>query len=423
MKLVIVTTGTRGDVAPYVGLGMGLRAAGYDVALAAQEPFAAMVREGGLEFRRIPGDLRADLASTDGRRWQEGGLGPRTIPAIIRFVRKMVGDLSEGIIPAAQGADVLLLHRVAFEHGYLVAQAMGIPSLGMELFPSGFAPTEEFLPAGFGDRSLGRWGNRLVARYFRLRARNVDRLYGLAAFRRRLGLPAARAGAYWREMEAERWPIAHGFGSTIVPRPADWRPGLEVVGYWWPPRPCGWEPPAELVEFLASGPPPVFVGFGSIAPATGERLSEVAAAALRLAGVRGVIQAGWAGLTASGDDLLAIGDVPHDWLFPRMAALVHHAGAGTTAAGLRAGVPMVPVPVLADQPFWASRLAKLGVSPGSVPSKRLAAERLADLIRQAVAEPTYRERAAAVSARVRAEDGVRGVVEMLAGLDPPSRVA
>jgi UDP:flavonoid glycosyltransferase YjiC (YdhE family) len=132
--------------------------------------------------------------------------------------------------------------------------------------------------------------------------------------------------------------------------------------------------------------------------------------------VRAVVQAGWAGLAAAGDDVLAIDTVPHDWLFPRTAAVVHHAGAGTTGAGLRAGVPAVPVPVLADQPFWADRLARLGVSPGAVRLKRLSVERLAQLIRQAVSEPSYRQRATAVAEQVRGEDGASRVVETLGRL-------
>jgi sterol 3beta-glucosyltransferase len=149
----------------------------------------------------------------------------------------------------------------------------------------------------------------------------------------------------------------------------------------------------ELVDFLEAGPPPVFVGFGSHGHGEAERAGETVAAAVRQARVRAVVQTGWAGLTVSGDDVLPIASVPHDWLFPRMAAVVHHAGAGTTGAGLRAGVPVVPVPVVADQPFWAARLAWVGVSLGAVRFKHLSAERLAALIRQAVGEPPYRQRA------------------------------
>jgi sterol 3beta-glucosyltransferase len=119
----------------------------------------------------------------------------------------------------------------------------------------------------------------------------------------------------------------------------------------------------------------VFVGFGSHGHGEAERAGETVAAAVRQARVRAVVQTGWAGLTVSGDDVLPIASVPHDWLFPRMAAVVHHAGAGTNGAGLRAGVPVVPVPVVADQPFWSARLAWVGVSLGAVRFKHLSAER------------------------------------------------
>jgi UDP:flavonoid glycosyltransferase YjiC (YdhE family) len=158
-----------------------------------------------------------------------------------------------------------------------------------------------------------------------------------------------------------------------------------------------------------------------MAQGDGERLGDIVSRAVRGAGARAVVQAGWAELDAAGDDVLVVGEVPHDWLFPRMAAVVHHAGAGTTGAGLRAGVPVVPVPVLFDQPFWAARLVALGVSPGSVPLARLSAERLSALIRLAVSEPSLRRRAEEVAARVRSEDGAGRIVEAVERLAAPAR--
>jgi len=204
--------------------------------------------------------------------------------------------------------------------------------------------------------------------------------------------------------------VFHGFSPLVVPRPGDWPSRVEVAGYWWPARPDGWQPPAELADFLAAGPPPVFLGFGSMAPGQGERLSKLVAAAVKRAGVRAVVQAGWAELSGCGADVLAIGDVPHDWLFPRTAAVVHHAGAGTTAAGLRAGVPAVPVPVMADQPFWASRLYELGVAPRPLPFQDLTAEALAAAITACLSEPAHRRRAAELARGIAAEDGAARVL-------------
>ncbi|MFJ5588946.1 glycosyltransferase [Streptomyces noursei] len=223
--------------------------------------------------------------------------------------------------------------------------------------------------------------------------------------RTRLGLPAASSwpGAGGR-------PVFHGFSPLVVPRPADWPSQVEVAGYWWPARPHGWRPPAELVDFLQAGPPPVFIGFGSMAPGQGERLGELVMAAVARTGMRAVVQAAWAGLGAVGDDILAIGDLPHDWLFPRTAAVVHHAGAGTTAAGLRAGVPAVPVPVMADQPFWAARLHQLGVAARPLPFHELTAEALGAAITACVTEPALRQRAAELARRIAAEDGAAAVL-------------
>jgi UDP:flavonoid glycosyltransferase YjiC (YdhE family) len=230
------------------------------------------------------------------------------------------------------------------------------------------------------------------------------------------GLPPTTLAATYREQAAERWPILHGISRHVVPRPRDWRPGLEMVGYWWPPTPSGWTPPEDLQRFLDAGPPPVFVGLGSTNPGTPKYLSGVIAAALRRAGQRGVIQAGWAELSTTDDDMLTIGDVPHEWLFPRMAAVVHAAGAGTTAAGLRAGVPAVPIPVTGDGPFWSSRLTTLGVSPGAIRFKKLTTERLADAVREAVTNPDYTRRATELAATIATEDGVAQVLTTVTNL-------
>jgi len=231
----------------------------------------------------------------------------------------------------------------------------------------------------------------------------------LPRLRDRLGLPPGPAGGS-DGAEGAVWPVCHGFSPLVVPRPADWPSGAEVSGYWWPARPEGWQPPPGLVDFLAAGPPPVFIGFGSMAPGQGGQLSQVVADAVTRVGVRAVVQAGWAGLTGTGEQILAVGDVPHDWLFPQVAAVVHHAGAGTAGAGLRAGVPAVPVPVLADQPFWAHRLHDLGVAPEPVYFAKLTAEALSGALRECLGEPGYRERAASLARRIADEDGAAAVL-------------
>ncbi len=180
--------------------------------------------------------------------------------------------------------------------------------------------------------------------------------------RARLGLPRNTPGGARRARERRSWPVHHGFSPLVVPRPRDWRPGLDVSGYWWPDDPEPQLPP-RLKEFLDSGPPPVFVGLGSATVPDPGQLSGTVVRALRQAGLRGVIQRGWGGLGAVGDDMLTIGEVAHSALFPHMAAVVHHSGAGTTAAGLRAGVWRCRYPIQFDEGFWAARLVSLAWPP------------------------------------------------------------
>jgi UDP:flavonoid glycosyltransferase YjiC (YdhE family) len=203
-----------------------------------------------------------------------------------------------------------------------------------------------------------------------------------------------------------------------VPRPADWGDPVTVAGYWFLQAPSSFVPPPALARFLECGPTPVYVGFGSMALRDAERVTGVVLDALTLSGMRAVMALGWGGLSPRDlpDSVYALESVPHDWLFPRVAAVVHHGGAGTTAAGLRAGVPSVVVPFILDQFFWANRVARLGVGPPAVPYSRLSAQRLARAIAGAVGEPGIRERAAALGARIRAEDGVGkavGTIERL----------
>ncbi|MBZ4322372.1 glycosyltransferase [Streptomyces huiliensis] len=405
MRILITAAGSRGDVAPYTGLGARLRADGHDVTLATHDLFAPLVHAAGLGFRPLPGDPRS------GRRDGDGGNRQ-----LMRTAAAFVGRLGSGLADAVTGdggrglPDLLLLSTTTAPLGRHLAEATGVRTLDVFLQPT--APTGDFPPVVGGTRSLGRFGNRTAGR---LALRVTDRLYADAVrtLRADLGLPPATPSAVRRRHAATGAPVLHGFTEALVPRPADWPSGHVVTGPWWPHQGVD-RLPAALEDFLAAGPPPVLVGFGSMPADDAERLSGLVVAALRRAGLRGVLQAGTAGLSAAGDDVLTVGDVPHAPLFPRLAAVVHHAGAGTTAATLRAGVPSVPVPVMADQPFWAARLAARGAAPAPVPFRELTAERLADALREATTERSYAEAARRLAGEVAGEDGAERVAEAVA---------
>ncbi|MFD4131256.1 glycosyltransferase [Streptomyces goshikiensis] len=397
MRILIATAGSRGDVAPYTGLGTALRDAGHEVTLAATASFAPLAEEAGLEFRPLLADPRA-----------HGDVQGKS--ALLRAAAAFTTDLGEGFADAVdtgKDTDLLLLSTTTAPLGWHVTEATGIPSMGVYLQPT--APTGDFAPAVMGARSLGRFGNRAAGRFA---LRMTDRVYGpaVARLRERLQLPTLTATQMRRRQDQAGWPVLHGFSSALVPRPSDWKAHLTVTGSWWPYLDADRRLPADLEDFLAAGPPPVLVGFGSMAAGHGERLSELAVHALRRAGLRGVLQSGSAGLVADGDDVLTIGDVPHGLLFPRLAAVVHHAGAGTTAAAARAGIPSVTVPVAADQPFWAARLAAIGAAPAPVPFRSLTADRLTSALTTAVREPSYAKAATAAALHMSTEDAAGSVV-------------
>jgi UDP:flavonoid glycosyltransferase YjiC (YdhE family) len=409
VRIVITTAGSRGDVAPYTGLARRLDDAGHHTVIATHEPFRAFVESRGIEFAPLAGDPRALMGSAQGQRWQRAGTGPLATARLVRLMRPYAREMAEKVMAAAEGADLLLCSALT-SAGYHTAEGLGIPSMGVYLQP--LEPTRAFstVLAG-GTRDLGPWGNRASGTAAEA-ALAVPFMSQVNQARATMSLPRTTYRAFRRQQRAREWPVLHGFSRHVVPRPPDWRRGLDVVGYWWPEREPEWTPPPELADFLAAGDPPVVIGFGSMAAGTGdaERLAQVAIESLRRLGVRGILQAGWSGLAASGDDVLSIGETPHEWLFPRVAAVVHHAGAGTTAAGLRHGIPAVPVPLLADQPFWAARLRQLGVAAEPVPLPRLTADSLSAALHTVLADPGYRSRAQALACRIADEDGAGAVV-------------
>ncbi|MCX4662345.1 glycosyltransferase [Streptomyces uncialis] len=415
-----MTAGSRGDVAPFTGLGHGLALAGHEVTLVTHARFAPLAARAGLDFRPLPLDPRAVLASAKGQDLHRSGSGIGKMNRLFALVREQVGALADDLLAAAGHSDVLLLAPAIAPLGHAVADGLGLPAAELHLQPQ--SPTRVFAPPLLGARSFGPLGNRLGAHAVNA---GLDRLFAdsTRALRARLGAPPVGVHAARRTRDRRLLPVHHGFSPLLVPRPRDWRPGLTVDGYWWSYDPPDAELPDEVAKFLDAGPPPVYVGLGSATAPDPERLSATIVGALRAAGLRGVIQRGWSGLAADGDDMLTVGELPHSVLFPRTAAVVHHAGAGTTAAALRAGVPSVPLPVQFDAAFWSARLRALGVASDIVPLRTLterpgSADRLtAALVRATAQDSTHRTRARALAARLAGEDGVLPVartVERLA---------
>ncbi len=349
MNIEILTIGTRGDVQPYIALGKGLQAAGHAVTIATQAEFEPLVRRHGLQHNSLRGDfLQAAGAGVNSGANLPGGNPLGTIRTYIR----MAADTLEDEWRSAQQAEVLIYNPAAFG-GYHLAEKLEIPAFAA--FPAPlYSPTRAFPSPFFPFRSLGPF-NRLSHRLF---ARLGPALFRgpIRRWRREvLGLPPAKSETSLRGRPV---PTLYAYSQAVVPRPDDWDASTMVTGYWFLEAPGDWQPAPELVAFLQNGPPPVYVGFGSMFMQGGPRLTEIVIRALTLAGQRGLLATGWGGLESSDipEGFFVLDQAPHDWLFPQVAAVIHHGGAGTTGAGLRSGKPGVVCP------FWGTSSSGAGES-------------------------------------------------------------
>ncbi|MFG1811608.1 glycosyltransferase [Streptomyces sp. NPDC049040] len=419
MRIQVITVGTTGSVAPYTGLAHRLMAEGHEVELVTHAKFAKMVTCCGLAMRELEADpFEALIGARTSLDAAGRGSNPlrtlRSLGSFVRAAEEGMASLADSILAAVNPkADLLLLSSIVAPIGSVIARYHGIASMGVFLQPD--VPTAEFAHCTLAWRPEGR------ANIMRARAANalMDTAYRTAnrGLHARLGLTLRGGHRLRADRERSQWPIWHGYSPWVVPHPADWRPGLYEAGYWWPHECPTWQPPALVTDFLAAGPPPVLIGFGSMMPGDPQQLGESAAQALRQAGLRGIIQSGWAGLSVVDDDVITVDSLPHGWLMPRTAAVVHHAGAGTTAAGLRAGVPAVPVPVMTDQPWWAARLLQLGVAADAIPYRELTSARLADALIRATQDPEVARNAAVAADRLAEEDGAGAVARAIVALD------
>jgi sterol 3beta-glucosyltransferase len=410
LNVTIVTLGTRGDVQPFVALGAGLKEAGHEVTLVTGKGFGTMVSGRGLRYVALDVDLLELAQSPEGRaalRSPRGAL--RMARGLMPTVRKMLVDQWEAA--ALSGADAVVYHPKAMG-GYHVAEALGIPGF-LALPVPALSPTRAFPVPVLPLPDLGGPLNKLSYGAF---FRSITLPYRGMVNRWRketLGLPALPLSASELELRGEPVVRLYPCSPHVVPVPSDWDESSAMSGYWFLDAGSDWRPPDELATFLEDGPPPVYVGFGSAAPDP-EGSRAAALAALRRLGLRGVLVTGRSVMASP--EVVEIEGAPHDRLFPRMAAVVHHGGAGTTAEGLRAGRPTAVFPSnFGDQLFWGRRVHALGVGPEPVPQKRLTAEGMVAAIHSITDDEGMRRRAAALGEKIQAEHGVARAVEIVAG--------
>ncbi|MGC7101252.1 glycosyltransferase [Amycolatopsis lurida] len=420
MKVLIFTHGTRGDVQPYAALAHALQEAGHHVLLGAPAGSASLSEPYGIPFAPLSDDLN-DMDDPRIRKAIETNYrGLRGKLTAIRLMKRAKAELrtvyDEMAAVPADDVDVVV-HPINSPMQHL-AEKLGVPAVAVGLQP-GWVPTRSF-PSPMIPFRVPKALNQAS---YRVNGLVLRALVGSGARWRTgtLGLPPRpHQNDALRAPDGRPATVLQAFSEHLLPTPAEYPSWTHTTGYWFLPATRDWTPPERLRAFLDDGDPPVYIGFGSMAGSEPARVGRTVADAARLAGVRAVLVTGWGGIDAliDTDRFLVVDQAPHDWLFPRMAAIVHHGGGGTTAAALASGRPQVVCPFIADQPYWARRAQASGVAPEPLPQRRLTAEKLAAALHRATTDKAMSMRAAELGAKIRDENGVRKAVALLERLVP-----
>ena len=414
MRIVIFTVGTEGDVRPLVALALGLQQAGHQVRIATDPSCADLVKENGIDYARLNGDFLAWMRSD--QRAMERGLASFAILAEARRrLKAMAVNWAEQGRAAAQGADLLIGNGMVYYLTASLGEILKLPVVETQLVPTLPSHTPPPLPLPHWMYSLPGFANKALGHTARHLMWNTLRPAYNEIVRPALGLPA-----YPRFAPFQHHFLAHprlfGFSPLLIKPSASWPDQTRVTGPWHLENRNDWQPPAALMQFLESGPPPIYIGFGSMLHHDAAAFTDKVFGALKRTSKRAVLATGWGGLSEKADldttKVFALERAPHDWLLPRMALAVHHGGAGTTAAAARVGIPSVVTPVFGDQPFWAARLEHLGAAPKALPREKLTAESLAAAI-FAADTPQMHAAAKTLGEKLRAEPGVEGAIRAL----------
>jgi UDP:flavonoid glycosyltransferase YjiC (YdhE family) len=400
MHITILALGSRGDVQPYATLGNGLKSMGHEVRFITFESFASLVTDNKLDFHPIHGNAQTLVAN--------GGAD------LFGLVRSF-GSLAEGYArdlsaPYLGETDLIINQLPAGLYGFDLAEKYGVRMVMASVIP--LARTKIFPLMGFPklpmpgyNKATYYMGEQMAWQMFR----SVINRWRKEA----LNLPPLPMAGYFSQVGTCQIPIVNGFSQHVIPRPDDWNEYIHITGYWFPEN-KQWQPSSDLSAFIEAGKPPVFIGFGSMPIKDPQRTTAIILEALRQSGQRGILHMGWGGIGNQSlpDYVFKIDYAPYDWLFPRMAMVIHHGGSGTTAFGLRSGTPSCVVPFVFDQFYWGERIAQLGVGFKPIPYKALNAKHLAEAIRFGVGDQQTKQKAFELGQKIRAEKGIENALNV-----------
>ncbi len=420
MRIAIIALGSRGDVQPYIALGKGLKKSGHVIRFVTHQNFEELVNLHGLESCSVEGSVQ-DIAQS---KEMQGHIEKGNFLSVMSQMKKeaMQGaiNLAKVGISACKDMNLIIAGIGGLFAGITLAEKLEIPFLQAYYIP--FTPTKAFpsflfpkLPFRYGG-FLNRFTYSIARQIIWQGYRSADNL----ARRQVLGLPPVSFFGPYKSHRFNQNPVLYGFSSSVIPKPYDWDNNIHITGYWLLDHEDNWTPPSELIEFIKSGNPPIYVGFGSMSSRKPEETADIILNAIAKTKQRAIMLSGWGGLKKTNlpDTVFMVDSIPISWLFPRVAAAIHHGGAGTTAESLKAGIPSIVIPFFGDQFFWGKRVAELGIGPEPISRKKLTTERLVQAIQEVVTNQTMHQSASNLGAKIRAEDGVASAVAVIQKLEP-----
>mmetsp|Transcript_1883 Transcript_1883/g.5490 ORF Transcript_1883/g.5490 Transcript_1883/m.5490 type:complete len:715 (+) Transcript_1883:126-2270(+) len=421
LTIVMLIVGTRGDVQPFLALGRAMKEYGHRVRLATHATFRDWVISNGLEFYPLGGDPKV-LSEYIAR---NRGIVPYGGWADITAQRGQLSEIIDSTYAACTEPDEEG-HMTPFRAECIVANPPSLghihcaERLGVPLhifFTMPWSPTSSF------PHPLALIANRTSIQKH-TRALNKLSYYTTDAiiwagnadlvnkFRKKIGLKPIRLMHHGAQMLTMlKVPHTYCWSPALVQKPQDWKDHIDVVGFFFldESKHTQYQPPDDLREFMEAGPPPIYVGVGSLVVDNPVGFTKIIYEAARKTTSRIILSKGWANLGEGVDNkpgnVLLLGNCPHDWLFPRCSAVVHHGGAGTTAAGLRAACPTTIVPFFGDQPFWGEACCRAGVGPAAIPIDLLTVDKMVAAIRF-MQRPEVKDAVSVLATRMSEEDGL-----------------
>lgn len=411
LKIAILVVGTRGDVQPFLAIAKKLQEFGHHVRLATHTNFSNFVKSADVDFYPLGGDSR-DLAEYMAR---NKGFIPSG-PGEISVQRKHLKTIIESTLPACIEPDLetgmpfraqaIIANAPAYGHTH-VAEALRVPLHIFFTMP--WTPTNDFPhPLARVPQNTGYWLSYIIVEsliWWGIRG-------AINEFRRKkLKLaPIAYFSTYRGSIS--HLPTAYMWSPSIVPKPKDWGPLVDVVGYCFTDLGSKYQPEELVVQWIKKGTKPIYIGFGSMPLVEPQRTTYIILEALKETGQRGILDRGLGGLGSCievPENALLIHDCPHDWLFRQCSAAVHHGGAGTTGTALKAGSPTTIVPFFGDQFFWGETIHQKGLGPAPIPISQLNTANLSNAI-NFMLQPEVKCRAMEIAELIESEDGVMEAV-------------